>query len=79
MIGHRPVDLYLQGFEALDAAARVHRGNVKVFVPSLDGATIALRGKSGTTVLGTICSFSQNVLSVRSRIVLTIFRPRLVW
>jgi UDP-N-acetylglucosamine 1-carboxyvinyltransferase len=37
----------------LGAAVRVHAGNVKVFAPSLHGATISLKGKFGTTVLGT--------------------------
>jgi UDP-N-acetylglucosamine 1-carboxyvinyltransferase len=31
----------------------VHGGNVKVFAPELHGTTISLKGKSGTTVLGT--------------------------
>src|SRR5208283_1066180 len=53
VIGDRPIDLHLRGFEALGAAVRVHGGNVKVFAPSLHGATISLRGKFGTTVLGT--------------------------
>src|SRR3984893_10553542 len=53
VIGDRPIDLHLRGFRALGAAVRVHDGNVKVFAPSLHGATISLRGKFGTTVLGT--------------------------
>jgi UDP-N-acetylglucosamine 1-carboxyvinyltransferase len=53
VIGDRPIDLHLRGFEALGAAVRVHAGNVKIFAPSLHGATISLRGKFGTTVLGT--------------------------
>jgi UDP-N-acetylglucosamine 1-carboxyvinyltransferase len=53
VIGDRPIDLHLRGFEALGAAVRVHRGNVKVFASSLHGATISLKGKFGTTVLGT--------------------------
>jgi UDP-N-acetylglucosamine 1-carboxyvinyltransferase len=53
VIGDRPIDLHLRGFEALGAAVRVHGGNVKVFAPSLRGAKISLRGKFGTTVLGT--------------------------
>jgi UDP-N-acetylglucosamine 1-carboxyvinyltransferase len=53
VIGDRPIDLHLRGFEALGAAVRVHGGNVKVFAPSLHGATIPLKGKFGTTVLGT--------------------------
>ena len=53
VIGDRPIDLHLRGFEALGAAVRVHGGNVKVLAPSLRGATISLKGKFGTTVLGT--------------------------
>ena len=53
VIGDRPIDLHLRGFEALGAAVRVHGGNVKVFAPSLHGAVIPLKGKFGTTVLGT--------------------------
>src|ERR1700757_2731758 len=53
VIGDRPIDLHLRGFEALGAAVRVRGGNVKVFASSLHGATISLKGKFGTTVLGT--------------------------
>src|SRR5450631_525933 len=53
VIGDRPIDLHLRGFQALGAAVRVHGGNVKVFAPSLHGAVISLKGKFGTTVLGT--------------------------
>jgi UDP-N-acetylglucosamine 1-carboxyvinyltransferase len=53
VIGDRPIDLHLKGFEALGAAIRVENGNVKVFAPRLIGAVINLRGKFGPTVLGT--------------------------
>ena len=53
VIGDRPIDLHLRGFASLGAAVRVHAGNVKVFAPELHGATISLKGKYGTTVLGT--------------------------
>ena len=53
VIGDRPIDLHLKGFEALGAAIRVEGGNVKVFAPKLTGAVINLRGKFGPTVLGT--------------------------
>jgi UDP-N-acetylglucosamine 1-carboxyvinyltransferase len=53
IIGDRPIDLHLKGFEALGAAVRVEGGNVKVFAPKLTGAVINLRGKFGPTVLGT--------------------------
>ena len=53
VIGDRPIDLHLRGFEALGAAVRVHGGNVKILAPSLRGATVSLKGKFGSTVLGT--------------------------
>src|SRR5258707_10595437 len=53
VIGDRPIDLHLKGFEGLGAAGRVEGGNVKVFAPKLTGAIINLRGKFGPTVLGT--------------------------
>jgi UDP-N-acetylglucosamine 1-carboxyvinyltransferase len=53
VIGDRPIDLHLTGFETLGAAVRVEAGDVKVFAPKLKGAVINLRGKFGPTVLGT--------------------------
>ena len=53
VIGDRPIDLHLRGFEALGAAVRVKGGNVKVLAPELRGATVNLRGRFGSTVLGT--------------------------
>jgi UDP-N-acetylglucosamine 1-carboxyvinyltransferase len=53
VIGDRPIDLHLRGFEALGAAVRVVQGNVKVLAPELRGNTINMRGKFGSTVLGT--------------------------
>src|SRR5262252_6605765 len=53
VIGDRPIDLHLKGFEALGSAVRVESGNIKVFAPKLTGAVVNLRGKFGPTVLGT--------------------------
>jgi UDP-N-acetylglucosamine 1-carboxyvinyltransferase len=53
VIGDRPIDLHLRGFEALGAAVRIQGGDVKLFASRLTGATINLRGKFGSTVLGT--------------------------
>src|SRR5438552_9118977 len=53
IIGDRPIDLHLKGFEALGAAVRVESGNIKVFAPKLTGAVINMQGKFGPTVLGT--------------------------
>ena len=53
VIGDRPIDLHLKGFEALGAAVRVESGDIKVFAPKLHGAVVDMRGKFGPTVLGT--------------------------
>jgi len=53
VIGDRPIDLHLKGFEALGAAVQVKGGNVRILAPHLHGNTIHLRGKYGSTVLGT--------------------------
>ena len=53
VIGDRPIDLHLRGFEALGAAVRVSGGNVKILAPNLRGATVSMRSKFGSTVLGT--------------------------
>lgn len=53
VIGDRPIDLHLKGFEKLGAAIRVHGGNIKALAPRLRGASICLQGKQGSTVLGT--------------------------
>jgi UDP-N-acetylglucosamine 1-carboxyvinyltransferase len=63
VIGDRPIDLHLRGFEALGAAVRVHAGNVKVFAPELVGARISLKGKFGSTVLGTDNVLMASVLA----------------
>ena len=53
VIGDRPIDLHLKGFEALGAMHRIESGNVKVFAGALTGGVVNLRGKNGPTVLGT--------------------------
>src|SRR6058998_3449938 len=53
VIGDRPIDLHLKGFEALGAAVRVEGGDIKVFAPKLSGAVVNMQGKFGQTVLGT--------------------------
>ena len=53
VIGDRPIDLHLKGFEALGAAVRVEGGDIKVFAPKLTGAQINMKGQFGPTVLGT--------------------------
>src|SRR5689334_24988868 len=53
VIGDRPIDLHLKGFEAFGSAVRVEGGDIKVFAPKLTGAQIDMCGKFGPTVLGT--------------------------
>jgi len=53
VIGDRPIDLHLKGFEAFGSAVRVEGGDIKVFAPKLTGAQIDMQGKFGPTVLGT--------------------------
>jgi UDP-N-acetylglucosamine 1-carboxyvinyltransferase len=53
VIGDRPIDLHLKGFESLGTAVRVEGGDIKVFAPKLRGAKIAMHGTFGPTVLGT--------------------------
>jgi UDP-N-acetylglucosamine 1-carboxyvinyltransferase len=53
VIGDRPIDLHLKGFESLGAMHRIEGGNVKVFAGELKGSSMSLRGKQGPTVLGT--------------------------
>ncbi len=53
VIGDRPIDLHLRGFEALGAMVRVEAGYVKAFSNGLRGASIGMRGNFGSTVLGT--------------------------
>jgi UDP-N-acetylglucosamine 1-carboxyvinyltransferase len=53
VIGDRPIDLHLRGLESLGAAVCVRSGNVRVLAPKLTGAEVNMRGKLGSTVLGT--------------------------
>src|SRR6059036_255047 len=53
VIGDRPIDLHLKGFEAPGAAVRVEGGDITVFAPKLTGAVINMQSKFGPTVLGT--------------------------
>jgi UDP-N-acetylglucosamine 1-carboxyvinyltransferase len=54
VIGDRPIDLHLRGLEALGAKVEVKGGDVSVqATDGLRGAEINMRGKHGSTVLGT--------------------------
>ncbi|MCC6881459.1 MAG: UDP-N-acetylglucosamine 1-carboxyvinyltransferase [Verrucomicrobiales bacterium] len=53
VIGDRPVDLHLRGLEGLGAEVQVEGGDLHLKCRELRGKTIDMRGKHGTTVLGT--------------------------
>lgn len=53
IIGNRPIDLHLKGFEALGATVSVESGDIKVFASRLNGGVINMNGQFGPTVLGT--------------------------
>ena len=53
VIGDRPIDLHLKGFEALGAKVTVKGGDILLEAKQLKGTRINLRGRHGPTVLGT--------------------------
>jgi len=53
IIGARPINLHLKGFEALGAKISVESGYVHARARKLAGADVFLGGRAGSTVLGT--------------------------
>ena len=53
IIGARPINLHLKGFEALGARIVIESGYVQATAKRLRGAAIFLGGRAGSTVLGT--------------------------
>jgi UDP-N-acetylglucosamine 1-carboxyvinyltransferase len=53
VIGARPINLHLKGFEALGARVVIQSGYVEASAKRLVGAQIFLGGRAGSTVLGT--------------------------
>jgi UDP-N-acetylglucosamine 1-carboxyvinyltransferase len=53
IIGARPINLHLKGFEALGAKVTVEGGYVRVNARRLRGREMFLGGRAGSTVLGT--------------------------
>jgi UDP-N-acetylglucosamine 1-carboxyvinyltransferase len=53
VIGARPINLHLKGFEALGAKVTIESGYVRVRAQKLVGADVFLGGRAGSTVLGT--------------------------
>jgi UDP-N-acetylglucosamine 1-carboxyvinyltransferase len=53
IIGARPINLHLKGFESLGAKIQIEGGYVDATAKRLVGATTFLGGRAGSTVLGT--------------------------
>ena len=53
VIGARPINLHLKGFEALGAKIRIENGYVEASAKHLLGTAMFLGGRAGSTVLGT--------------------------
>jgi len=53
VIGARPINLHLKGFEALNAKITIQRGYVEAEAKRLTGGATFLGGRAGSTVLGT--------------------------
>ncbi len=53
VIGHRPIDLHLRGFEKLGCKVSLEKGIIHVEGKNLKGNTIFLGGRFGSTVTGT--------------------------
>jgi UDP-N-acetylglucosamine 1-carboxyvinyltransferase len=53
VIGARPINLHLKGFEALGAKIEIAGGYVNASAKKLTGGTTFLGGRAGSTVLGT--------------------------
>src|SRR5581483_7451980 len=53
VIGARPINLHLKGFEALGAKVVIDSGYVQASAKRLKGSPVFLGGRSGSTVLGT--------------------------
>jgi UDP-N-acetylglucosamine 1-carboxyvinyltransferase len=53
VIGDRPIDLHLRGMEALGATSTMMGGDIDMDGRGMVGGEVNMRGKQGTTVLGT--------------------------
>lgn len=53
VIGARPINLHLKGFEALGAKVTIENGYVEARARRLTGSAVFLGGRAGSTVLGT--------------------------
>jgi UDP-N-acetylglucosamine 1-carboxyvinyltransferase len=71
VIGARPINLHLKGFQALGARVTIENGYVRAGARRLVGADMFLGGRSGSTVLGTAnvmmaASLAEGVTTIES-------------
>lgn len=69
VIGQRPVDLHISGLRALGAQIETTEGYINATANKLKGAEICLKGKYGSTVLGTCNVMSAAVLAEGTTII----------
>ncbi len=69
VIGQRPVDLHISGLRALGAQIETTEGYINATTNKLKGAEICLKGKYGSTVLGTCNVMSAAVLAEGTTII----------
>ncbi|HEX5221283.1 MAG TPA: UDP-N-acetylglucosamine 1-carboxyvinyltransferase [Verrucomicrobiae bacterium] len=63
VIGARPINLHLKGFQALGAKIRIASGYVEATAKKLVGGPMFLGGRAGSTVLGTANAMMAAVLA----------------
>ena len=71
IIGARPIDLHLKGFQSLGAKIVIEGGYVRATAPKLQGGDMFLGGRAGPTVLGTAnvmmaAALAEGVTSIES-------------
>lgn len=69
VIGQRPVDLHINGLKALGARIETTEGYINATADRLKGTEISLKGKYGSTVLGTCNVMSAAVLAEGTTII----------
>ena len=69
VIGERPIDLHIKGLKALGAQIETNEGYINASADNLKGTVISLKGKYGSTVLGTCNVMSAAVLAEGTTII----------
>src|SRR3954462_448398 len=63
IIGARPINLHLKGFEALGAKITIESGYIRAQAKRLVGTEMFLGGRAGSTVLGTANGMMEATLA----------------